>query len=159
MKLNCNSSVAVVGNVASQNILRNDSACCKRSAVAVPCVCVELRISVCTWNKTVKTRAVKTVYDTRNKVVDGISVLSWSQGTTADNCKVNYKGGVATVKINAATKEIVEADYTMKAYVNVTHANIAVIKDKSASLDITMQWKYPASAEYLQSSKGITLVG
>ena len=94
-----------------------------------------------------------------DSVVDSISVLSWSQGTTADNCKVNYKGGVATVKINAATKEIVEADYTMKAYVNVTHANVAVIKDKSASLDITMQWKFPASAEYLQSSKGITLVG
>ena len=94
-----------------------------------------------------------------DSVVDGISVLSWSQGTTADNCKVNYKSGVATVKINAATKEIVEADYTMKAYVNVTHANVAVIKDKSASLDITMQWKYPASAEYLQSCKGVTLVG
>ena len=94
-----------------------------------------------------------------DSVVDSITVLSWSQGTTAENCKVNYKGGVATVKINAATKEIVEADYTMKAYVNVTHASIAVIKDKSASLDITMQWKYPASAEYLQSSKGVTLVG
>ena len=94
-----------------------------------------------------------------DSVVDSISALSWSEGTTADNCKVNYKEGVATVTINASTKEIVSADYTMKAFVNVTHANIAVIKDKSASLDITMQWKYPASAEYLQSSKGVTLIG
>lgn len=94
-----------------------------------------------------------------DSVVDSISALSWSEGTTADNCKVNYKSGVATVTINASTKEIVSADYTMKAFVNVTHANIAVIKDKSASLDITMQWKYPASAEYLQSSKGVTLIG
>ena len=94
-----------------------------------------------------------------DSVVDGIGALSWSQGTTADNCKVNYKSGVATVKINASTKEIVEADYTMKAFVSVTHANIAVIKDKSASLDITRQWKYPASAEYLQSSKGVSLIG
>lgn len=91
--------------------------------------------------------------------VDSISALSWSSGTTADNCKVNYKNGVATVTINASTKEIVSADYTMLAFVNVTHANIAVIKDKSASLDITMKWTFPASAEYLQSSKGITLVG
>ena len=94
-----------------------------------------------------------------DKVVDSIEPLTWSTGTTADNCKVNYMKGVATVKINASTKEIVEADYTMKAFVNVTHANIAVIKDKNASLDITMQWKYPASAEYLQKSKQISLIG
>lgn len=94
-----------------------------------------------------------------DSVVDSIDVLSWSEGTTADNCKVNYKSGVATVTINASTKEIVSADYVMKAYVSVTHASIAVIKDKSATLDITMEWKYPASAEYLQSSKGVTLVG
>ena len=94
-----------------------------------------------------------------DKVVDSIEPLTWSTGTTADNCKVNYMKGVATVKINASTKEIVEADYTMKAFVNVTHANIAVIKDKNASLDITMQWKFPASAEYLQKSKQISLIG
>lgn len=94
-----------------------------------------------------------------DSVVDSIDVLSWSEGTTADNCKVNYKSGVATVTINASTKEIVSADYVMKAYVSVTHASIAVIKDKSATLDITMEWKYPASADYLQSSKGVTLVG
>lgn len=88
--------------------------------------------------------------------VDSIGVLSWSEGTTAENCKVNYYSGVATVTINAATKEITDADYVMKAFVAVTHANIAVIKDKSATVDITMEWKYPASDEYLMSSKGCT---
>ncbi|MGN1123740.1 MAG: hypothetical protein ACI4RR_05295 [Eubacterium sp.] len=91
--------------------------------------------------------------------VDSISQLSWSTGTTADNCKVNYQGGVATVTIDAKSKEIVSAEYVMIAQVSVTHANILVIKDKSASLNVTMKWKYPASAEYLMSSKGCTLIG
>lgn len=88
-----------------------------------------------------------------DKVVDSIGGLSWSSGTTAENCKVNYQGGVATATINTSTKEIVSGDYVMKAVVEVTHANIAVIKDKSASLDITMQWKFPASDKYLMRSK------
>ena len=94
-----------------------------------------------------------------DKTVDSISQLSWSQGTTADNCIVDYKNGVATVTIDTKTKEIVKAEYEMKAYVSVTHANILVIKDKSASLDVTMKWSYPASAEYLMESKGVTLIG
>ncbi|MGN1202331.1 MAG: hypothetical protein ACI4RF_03485, partial [Eubacterium sp.] len=91
--------------------------------------------------------------------VDSISALSWAEGTTADNCKVNYHGGVATVTIDTKTKEIISAEYIMKAYVAVTHANIAVIKDKSATVDITMAWRYPASADYLMKSKGCTLIG
>ncbi|MGN0522550.1 MAG: hypothetical protein ACI4IQ_07945 [Eubacterium sp.] len=91
--------------------------------------------------------------------VDSIEQLSWSEGTTADNCKVNYKGGVATVTINTKTKEITSAEYVMNAYVSVTHANILVIKNKSASLDVVMKWTYPASADYLQRSKGISLIG
>lgn len=89
--------------------------------------------------------------------VDSISALSWSSGTTAENCKVNYKGGVATVTINTSTKEIVKADYNMIAEVSVTHANIAVIKDKSASLTVKMSWSFPASEEYLMKSKGCSL--
>lgn len=92
-----------------------------------------------------------------DSVVDGIGALSWSTGTTAENCKVNYQGGVATVTIDVASKEIKSADYKMLAEVSVTHANIAVIKDKSASLTVTMEWKYPASEDYLMKSKGVTL--
>lgn len=91
-----------------------------------------------------------------DSTVDSIEALSWSTGTTADNCKVNYKGGVATVTIDTKTKEIVKADYVMIAKVSVTHANIAVIKDKSASLDVTMKWSFPASDDYLMKSKGVT---
>ncbi len=94
-----------------------------------------------------------------DSVVDSISVLSWSEGTTADNCIVDYRGGVATVTIDTSTKEITSAEYVMNAYVSVTHASISVIKDKSASLLITMTWSYPASAEYLMDSKGVTLIG
>lgn len=94
-----------------------------------------------------------------DKTVDSISQLSWSQGTTADNCIVDYKNGVATVTIDVNTKEIVSGVYEMKAYVSVTHANILVIKDKSASLDVTMKWSYPASEQYLMDSKGVTLIG
>ncbi len=90
--------------------------------------------------------------------VDSISALSWSEGSTADNCKVNYQGGVATVTIDTKTKEITKAEYKMIAEVSVTHANIAVIKDKSANLSVTMMWKYPASEEYLMKSKQCTLV-
>lgn len=94
-----------------------------------------------------------------DKTVDSISVLTWAEGTTADNCKVNYHGGTATVTVDTKTKEIVSGEYVMLAYVSVTHANVAVLKDKSASLTVTMKWTYPASAEYLQSSKGVTLIG
>lgn len=94
-----------------------------------------------------------------DKTVDSISVLTWAEGTTADNCKVNYHGGVATVTVDTKTKEIVSGEYVMLAYVSVTHANVAVLKNKSASLTVTMKWSYPASAEYLKSSKGITLIG
>jgi len=91
-----------------------------------------------------------------DKTVDSISALSWSEGTTAENCKVNYHAGVATVTIDTSTKEIVNAEYVMKAFVSVNHANIAVLKDKSASLNVTMTWKYPASDEYLMKSRKCT---
>lgn len=94
-----------------------------------------------------------------DSTVDSISVLSWAEGTTADNCIVNYYGGTATVTIATSTKEITSAEYVMKANVSVTHANVTVIRDKSASLDVTMKWKYPASADYMMESKGCTLIG
>lgn len=88
-----------------------------------------------------------------DSTIESIGVLSWASGTTAENCKVNYKGGVATITVNVSTKEIVNAEYNMIAEVAVTHASIAVIKDKSASLCVRMSWKYPASDEYLMKSK------
>ncbi len=91
-------------------------------------------------------------------VVASIDAVSFTQGTAEENVKVTYKGGTGTIKINTATKEIVEADYDMETVVNVTHASIAVIKDKSATLTISYVNHYPASDEYLKSAKGITRV-
>ena len=91
-----------------------------------------------------------------DSTVDSITVLSWSEGTTADNCKVNYYGGTATVTINTKTKEITKADYVMEAHVVVSHACIAVIRDKNATMDVTMKWSAPASEKYMQEKKGVT---
>ena len=88
--------------------------------------------------------------------VASISVVSFAQGDYKDNIKVTYKGGTAVVKINTASKEIVEAEYNELAVVNVTHANITVIRDKSATLSIKYWQKFPCSDEYMKETKGVT---
>ena len=87
--------------------------------------------------------------------VDGISMLSWAEGTTQDNVKVTYKSGTATVKIDVASKEIKEAEYNEMAYVDVTHANITVIRNKSASLTIKYWQKFPCSADYMKEQRNV----
>lgn len=89
--------------------------------------------------------------------VASISVVSFAQGDYKDNIKVSYQGGTAVVKVDTASKEIVEAEYTEMAYVSVTHANIAIIKDKSASLTIKYWQKFPCTEDYMKEQKGITL--
>ncbi len=84
-----------------------------------------------------------------------ISIIKFEQGGADENVKVNYKGGKATVKIDTATKEILEADYEMIVDVAVTHATVTVIKDKSANIQITYTNHYPASDDYLMKSKGL----
>lgn len=91
-----------------------------------------------------------------DSTVDSISVLSWSEGTTADNCKVSYENGTATVTIDPASGKITEADYDMLVTVDVTHANVSVIKDKSATLQIEYTQHFPASDEYILKQKGLT---
>ncbi len=87
--------------------------------------------------------------------VSSIGVVSFASGTPEENVLVDYKGGTGTIKIDTATKEIIEADYVMVANVAVNHATIAVIKDKSASLVITYTNHFPASDEYLMETKGL----
>lgn len=87
--------------------------------------------------------------------VAGISVLSFSQGEAKDNVKVHYKGGQGKFIIDTKTKEITTADYEMIALVDVTHANVTIIKDKSASVKITYTTHFPASDDYLMEKKGI----
>lgn len=90
--------------------------------------------------------------------VDSISMLSWASGTTEENCLVKYQGGVGTITIDTASKTITAADYHMAVTVEVNHANVSVIKDKSASVQISYDMKYPASDEYLMDARQMTRV-
>ncbi len=91
-----------------------------------------------------------------SSTVESISVLSFSSGTIQDNFVVDYKGGTGTVTINTSTNEIVAGDFEMKVHIDVSHANVAVLKDKSASLDITYTNHYPADDQYLMDSRQIS---
>lgn len=92
-----------------------------------------------------------------DEVVDSISVLSWAEGTTADNCKVSYKGGTGIVKIDTKTGEIIEADYVMQVDIAVTHATVTVIKNKNATVNLTYSMHFPASPEYIQKNNKAAL--
>lgn len=87
--------------------------------------------------------------------VESISVLSFSSGTINDNFVVNYAGGTGTVTIDTATGEILSGEYTMNVHIDVSHADVLVLKDKSASLDIIYKNTFPASDEDL-TERGIT---
>lgn len=91
-----------------------------------------------------------------SSTVNQISVLSFSQGTIDENFVVNYKGGSGTVTIDTKTGEVIAADYTMLVHIDVQHANVLVLKDKSASLDITYSNHFPADDEYLMTSRQMT---
>ena len=82
-------------------------------------------------------------------------MLSWATGSTSENCLVTYENGTAVVKIDTNSEKIVEADYDMKVTVTVSHANILVIKDKSASLTVDYVQHFPASDEFIKESKGL----
>lgn len=87
--------------------------------------------------------------------VNSIKILSFSQGTIDENFVVNYAGGSGTVTVNPKTKEITAADFEMDVHIDVKHANVTVIKDKSASLDIVYTNHFPASDEFLKESRNI----
>lgn len=78
-----------------------------------------------------------------------ISVLSFAQGDANDNVKVRYAGGTGTVTVNTASKEITAAEYIMKVHLDVTHANVTVIKDKSATMELEYTNKFPADDSWL----------
>ena len=87
--------------------------------------------------------------------VESISVLSFSEGTIDENFVVNYAGGSGTITVNTKTKEITTADFEMDVHIDVQHANVTVIKNKSASLDIVYTNHFPASDEFLKESRNI----
>lgn len=90
-----------------------------------------------------------------SSTVESISVLSFSEGTIDENFVVSYGGGKGVVTIDTKTGEITTADYEMDVHIDVKHANVAVLKNKNASLDIVYTNHFPASAEYMKESRGV----
>ena len=90
-----------------------------------------------------------------DKTVDSISVLSWASGTTAENCNVLYSKSTAVAKIDVASGEIVEADYNLNIDINVQHANVTILQDKNASLNISYKQHFPADDEYMMKTRGV----
>lgn len=70
--------------------------------------------------------------------------VTFASGTIEENCKVMYETGKAVVKVDVASGEIVEADYNMVVNINLTHASIAVLKDRGAALTILYDNHFPA---------------
>lgn len=94
--------------------------------------------------------------ETVSNLFNDYDMLSWASGTTEENCRVDYKGGTGTITIDPKTDTVVSADYHMNVFVEVNHANVTVIKDKSGAIYISHYIHYPASDEYLMSAKGLT---
>lgn len=90
-----------------------------------------------------------------SSVVESISVLSFSEGTINDNFVVAYKGGTGVVTIDTKTGEITKADYEMDVHIDVQHANVTVLKNKSASLDIVYTNHFPADDEYMKTQRDV----
>ena len=91
-----------------------------------------------------------------DETVNGIPGLSWASGSVSENVIANYKDGFAEVKVNVASGKIVEAHYHMVVKVNITHASLAVITDKSASLTLYYDNYFPASDDYLMKVRQLT---
>lgn len=99
---------------------------------------------------------LKDLGSTVSGIFNDYDALSWASGTTEENCRVDYKGGTGSVTIDPKTNLIVSADYEMKVVVEVNHANVSVIKDKSGAIYITHNIHYPASDSYLMEAKELT---
>jgi len=85
-----------------------------------------------------------------------ISVLSFAQGDANENITVRYAGGTGSVTVDTSTNEVITADYDMKVHIDVTHANVTIIKDKSASLEIDYTNHFPADDQFLMDTRQIT---
>ncbi len=95
--------------------------------------------------------------DLDQDVIDSFGLLTWSEGTTDENCRLTYENGTATVIIDTETGRIIKGDYLVNIDVSVIHANVSVLKDRSAYVTIQYRMTYPASDEYIES-KGLTKV-
>ena len=60
-----------------------------------------------------------------------------------------YETGKTVVKIDTASGEMVEADYNMVVNIELKHASIAVLNDRSAALTILYDQHFPADDSLL----------
>lgn len=84
--------------------------------------------------------------------------VKWATGTTEENCIVMYEGGSVEVTIDPAAGVVTAGKYHMIVNIDVTHANMLVLTDRSASLTLYYDCTFPASDEYLLKEKGLTRV-
>lgn len=71
-----------------------------------------------------------------------ISVISWSEGDANSNVVLTSDGGYCEVTYNKETKLMTGATYVLVTTADVTHCNVAIFKDKSASAQFTYTVTY-----------------
>ncbi|MCM1544139.1 MAG: hypothetical protein NC110_02465 [Ruminococcus sp.] len=72
-----------------------------------------------------------------------VPVLTWSEGDANSNVVLTEKESTATVTFNKETKMMTSAEYVLVTYADVTHANVLVFKDKSATAKFVYTTKFP----------------
>lgn len=77
--------------------------------------------------------------------VDGISLISWAEGDTDSNVVLTCDGGYAEVTYNKDTKMMTAADYTLITIADVQHANVAILKNKSATATFDYKMLFPGN--------------
>lgn len=77
--------------------------------------------------------------------VDGISLISWAEGDTDSNVTLTCDGGYAEVTYNKDTKMMTAADYTLITIADVQHANVAILKNKSATATFDYKMLFPGN--------------
>ena len=146
-KFNCTTSALTVDDVAMANVVDNGD-----GTITITIQPKEVILSM--PGEDAQGRFFNTLGDISG-VVESISVLSFSEGTIDENFVVSYAGGKGVITIDTKTGEITTADYEMDVHIDVKHANVAVLKNKSASLDIVYTNHFPASAEFMKESRGV----
>lgn len=72
-----------------------------------------------------------------------VSVLTWSEGDANSNVVLTSDGGYCEVTYNKETKMMTAATYVLVTKADVQHANVLVLKDKSATAQFTYTMSYP----------------
>lgn len=72
-----------------------------------------------------------------------VPVLTWSEGDANSNVVLTEKESTVTVTFNTETKMMTAAEYVLITYADVTHANVLMFKDKSATAKFVYTESFP----------------